>query len=150
MSEKIIIFNFYGEKRDLFLPKDYLKLLESISFQIQTSIDDCKKNLNISYIDKDGDYISIDNDDDYKYFFKYAVNSNKKINIYGDLTEKSICVMKTKFENNFVKNKSSGDILENIPICESIEIKKEEKKDETFYDKIISFIGLNQINKICS
>ena len=129
MSKKIIIFNFYGEKKDIYLPENYLKLLESISFQIQASIADCKQNLIISYKDNDGDYISIDNDDDYKYFFKYAVNSNKKIKIYGDLTEKSICVMKTKFENNFVKNKSSGDILENIPISESIAIKIGEKKD---------------------
>ncbi len=129
MSEKIIVFNFYGEKRDLFLPKDYLKLLESISFQIQASIEDCKQNLIISYKDNDGDYISIDNEDDFTYFLKFSMNSNEKIDIYADLSEKSIWVLKSKLENNFEKKKSSGDILENIPISESIAIKIGEKKD---------------------
>ena len=147
MSKKIIIFNFYGEKKDIYLPENYLKLLESISFQIQISIEDCKTNLIISYKDKDGDYISIDNDDDFKYFYKYVFNSNEKFEIYCDLTEKSICIMKTKFENKYEKKKSNDDILENIPISESIAIKNEEK-DANFYDKIASFMGLNQIKNI--
>ena len=71
MSKKIIIFNFYGEKKDIYLPENYLKLLESISFQIQASIEDCKQNLIISYKDNDGDYISIDNEDDFTYFLKF-------------------------------------------------------------------------------
>ena len=129
MSKKIIIFNFYGEKKDIYLPENYLKLLESISFQIQASIEDCKQNLIISYKDNDGDYISIDNEDDFTYFLKFAMNSNEKIDIYADLSEKSIWVLKSKLENNFEKKKSSGDILENIPISESIAIKIGEKKD---------------------
>ena len=129
MSKKIIIFNFYGEKKDIYLPENYLKLLESISFQIQTSIEDCKQNLIISYKDNDGDYISIDNEDDFTYFLKFAMNSNEKIDIYADLSEKSIWVLQSKLENNFEKKKSSGDILENIPISESIAIKIGEKKD---------------------
>ena len=129
MSEKIIIFNFYGEKKDIYLPENYLKLLESISFQIQASIADCKQNLIISYKDNDGDYISIDNEDDFTYFLKFAMNSNEKIDIYADLSEKSIWVLQSKLENNFEKKKSSGDILENIPISESIAIKIGEKKD---------------------
>ena len=52
--------------------------------------------------------------------------------------------MKTKFENKYEKKKSNDDILENIPISESIAIKNEEK-DANFYDKIASFMGLNQI-----
>ncbi len=129
MSKKIIIFNFYGEKKDIYLPENYLKLLESISFQIQASIEDCKQNLIISYKDNDGDYISIDNEDDFTYFLKFSMNSNEKIDIYADLSEKSIWVLKSKLENNFEKKKSSGDILENIPISESIAIKIGEKKD---------------------
>jgi hypothetical protein len=129
MSKKIIIFNFYGEKKDIYLPENYLKLLESISFQIQASIEDCKQNLIISYKDNDGDYISIDNEDDFTYFLKFAMNSNEKIDIYADLSEKSIWVLQSKLENNFEKKKSSGDILENIPISESIAIKIGEKKD---------------------
>ena len=129
MSKKIIIFNFYGEKKDIYLPENYLKLLESISFQIQASIEDCKQNLIISYKDNDGDYISIDNEDDFTYFLKFSMNSNEKIDIYADLSEKSIWVLQSKLENNFEKKKSSGDILENIPISESIAIKIGEKKD---------------------
>ena len=129
MSKKIIIFNFYGENKDIYLPEIYLKLLESISFQIQASIEDCKQNLIISYKDNDEDYISIDNEDDFTYFLKFAMNSNEKIDIYADLSEKSIWVLKSKLENNFEKKKSSGDILENIPISESIAIKIGEKKD---------------------
>ena len=154
-SKKEIIFNFYGEKKKINLPETYLKLLENICFFIQTSIDDCKKNIIINYKDIENDYISIDNDDDYNAFYNLASNKNY-VEVYADFTERSIAQLKSKIDEKVIENKKSNDnILDNIPCSESILIKNEnqnvnQNENDSFFNKILSVLGINKIKNILS
>ena len=150
-SKNEIVFNFYGEKKKLKLPETYLKLLENICFFIQTTVEECKKNIIINYKDKENDYISIDNDDDYNAFYNFASNKNN-IEVYADFNEKSISQLKSKIDEKIIENKKSNDnILENIPCSESILIKNEnENENDSFFKKILSILGINKIKNILS
>ncbi len=150
-SKNEIVFNFYGEKKKLKLPETYLKLLENICFFIQTTVEECKKNIIINYKDKENDYISIDNDDDYNAFYNLASNKNF-VEVYADFTERSIAQLKSKIDEKIIENKKSNDnILENIPCSESILIKNEnENENDSFFKKILSILGINKIKNILS
>jgi len=150
-SKNEIVFIFYGEKKIFKLPDTYLKLLENICFCIQTSIEECKKNIIINFKDNENDYISIDNDDDYNAFYNFASNKNN-IEVYADFNEKSISQLKSKIDENIIEKKKSNDnFLDNIPCSESILIKNENgNENDSFFNKILSILGINKIKNIIS
>ena len=146
-SKQQLILNFYGEKKNIYFPDSYKTLLENISYQIQTTVEECKKNIIISYKDEDNDYILIDNNNDFQEFCKYAINKNN-IEIFIDLNENTICILKSKFND---ENKNSNDnIFDDIHYTQSIILNNEKEEEENFSDKLFSLIGLNKLKSLFS
>lgn len=121
--------------------------MENISYQIQTTVEECKKNIIISYKDEDNDYILIDNNNDFQEFYKYAINKNN-IEIFIDLNENTICILKSKFND---ENKNSNDnMFDDIHYTQSIILNNEKEEEENFSDKLFSLIGLNKLKSLFS